>query len=831
MTEKDSSGTTRVGLVVVSHSRKLAEGVVELAREMAGPDVRLVGVGGLALPGSPLGTDPEAIRQAIEKVYSADGVLVLLDLGSALLSAELAVELLPEEWRPHVRLADAPLVEGAVAAAVQARLGSPLERVAAEARQALSPKLEHLRSEESGGALGRSAASEKAAGSWVRLVVRNPHGLHARPAARLVQVASQFRARVTVTNLTAGRGPADARSLSALATLDVRRGGEIQVAADGPDADAALAAIREVVEAADEVSGDDSRGGPPAVAAGSLETLTPLRGLTVAPGVGIGKVRVERPARTGVAEMPMDEPEVEWEKLSNALANVRADVAAQRDRLRVNGDLTGAQIFEAHLALLADPVLVDTAHQAITSQSISAAVAWQSAIDRVVKRFQGVADRYLAERASDVVDLGQQVLADLGPTKSPVPRVEEPALLIVPELLPSLVSRLDPVNLRGLGAAFGGPTAHGAILARSLGVPVVVGLGSAILDLPDGTPAILDADKGILLTHPDSATLARYAGQTKVEAEIRETGPVHTLDGRRVHLAANVGSLADARVALRNGAEGIGLFRTEFLFLDRTTPPSEDEQCAAYRAIAEVMAGRPVVIRTLDAGGDKPLPYLSLQPEANPFLGQRGIRLCLAQPALFASQLRAIARVAEEFPVKVMFPMVATLAEWREARAQLDKLVADMRVAGLRTPDRLEAGIMVEVPATALRIADFAAEVDFFSIGTNDLGQYLYAADRGNAKVAALGDGHQPAMLGLIGDVVRAAHLAGKPVTVCGEMASDPSLVPILIGLGVDELSVSPVSIPSVERAIRQTNFAEAAGLAQAAQRFTGANELRAWLG
>ena len=830
MAEQQSPVAQRVSLVIISHSRKLADGVVELAREMAGPEVRLVGVGGLSLPDSPLGTDPEAIRQAIEKVYSADGVLLLLDLGSALLSAELAVELLPEEWRSHIRLADAPLVEGAVAAAVQARLGSSLNRVAAEARRALMPKLERLGSVGVVEEVVQPTASIEPADSTVQLVVRNPHGLHARPAARLVQAASQFQSRVTVTNLTGGRGPADARSLSALATLDVRQGQEVQVTANGPDADAALAAIRALVEA-DEASRDDLPGGREIAMAEPLGTTSPMRGLIVAPGTSIGTVKVLRPTRRDAATIVTDQPEGEWDKLSCALDRVRADVAARRDRLRLLGDLAGAEIAEAHLALLDDPALVDAAHQAISRQGISAAAAWQGAVDSVVKRFQGLEDRYLAERASDVVDLGQQVLAILECAESALPRVEGGAILLVPELLPSLVSGLDQAAVLGLAAAFGGPTSHGAILARSLGVPVVVGLGAAMLDVPDGTPAILDADRGILLTEPDSETVAHYAGQAKEKAETRESGPFHTLDGRRIFLAANVGSLADSRAALRNGAEGIGLVRTEFLFLDRPTPPSENEQYAAYRAIAESMLGRPVVIRTLDAGGDKPLPYLQLQPETNPFLGVRGIRLCLAQPDLFSTQLRAIVRVAAEFPVRVMFPLIATLAEWREARAQLATSIAAVGAAGFRTLDHLEAGIMVEVPATALRIGDFAAEVDFFSIGTNDLGQYLFAADRGNASVAALGDGHQPALLELIGDVVRAAHLAGKPVTVCGELASDLSLVPILIGLGVDELSVSPVSIPNVERAIRTTNFAEAVGFARSALSFTSADALRAWLG
>ncbi|HLH74140.1 MAG TPA: phosphoenolpyruvate--protein phosphotransferase [Chloroflexota bacterium] len=846
MADVGSERETCVGLVVVSHSAKLAEGVTELAQQMAGPGVRLAAAGGLALPGSPLGTDAELIRQAIESVYSAAGVLVLLDLGSALLSAELAVEQLPEAWRSRIVLSEAPLVEGAVAAAVQARLGSPLEQVAAEARVALVPKHKHLRSE-GNPTMPTSLPERVAAMEQARLLVRNRHGLHVRPAARLVQTAGQFKARVQVTNLTTGRGPADARSLIALTTLDVGQGQEILVTADGSGATAALAAIREIVEAAEEepnpllcsgqpltlpVHGEGIQVPPSTRGLQGEPSSATFTGLMVAEGVAIGSVLVGRSVTPGGAMIPADDPSAEWTKLTAALAKTRTDVQRRRDMLRASGDQEGAAVFDAYRIMLEDPLLVDAARHMIAQQSLSAEIAWQKAIDVVVERFRSLGDGYLAERASDVADLGQQVLGHLGKSVVSLPQLDQPAILVVPEIMPSLVSQLDPANLLGLAAAFGGPTAHGAILARSLGVPVVVGLGAAVLDLPDGTLAILDATNAAFLTSPDSVTLARYASPPKAPAVVKSVvaGPVQTYDGRRISLLANVSSLANARAAAAAGAEGVGLLRTEFLFLDRPTSPSEDEQYLAYRAIAEALGGRPVVIRTLDAGGDKPLPYLHLASEANPFLGQRGIRLCLAQPTFFKTQLRAIARVAAEFPVQVMFPMVATLAEWRAAREQLNQVVEELGDGRGPVPRRLETGIMVEVPAAALRIADFAAEVDFFSIGTNDLSQYVFAADRGNLSVAPLADSLQPALLTLISEVVRIAHVAGKRVAVCGEMATDPLNAPLLIGLGVDELSVNPIALPAVAEVIRATAAGDAVNLARAAQNLTSADEVRALL-
>ena len=367
----------------------------------------------------------------------------------------------------------------------------------------------------------------------------------------------------------------------------------------------------------------------------------------------------------------------------------------------------------------------------------------------------------------------------------------------------------------GIATVAGGATSHSAILARSLGIPAVAGLGRSILEIEEGTPLVLDGSSGQLWITPDDGLIASYRSRSEREKREKQgmlaasVNPAHTLDGRHIEIAANVGGTADARAAVKAGAEAAGLFRTEMLFLDRHTAPSEEEQVLVYQATAEAMDKRTLIIRTLDAGGDKPIPYLNIGKEENPFLGYRAIRLCLDRPDLFKTQLRAIVRVAAHHPIKIMFPMIATISEYRQAVALLTEASNEVRARGIAVSERIETGIMVEVPSTAVMAAQFAAEVDFFSIGTNDLTQYTLAAERGNPRLANLADALHPAVLKLIHNVVEAAHAHGKWVGVCGEAGGDPAAVPILVGLGVDELSMSAPAIPRAKQIIRQLNYAE----------------------
>ncbi len=827
-----------VGLVIVSHSAKLAEGVAELARGMAGSDVPLAATGGLDLPDRPLGTDVNLVQQAIEQVYSDDGVLVLMDLGSAVLSAEMALDAIPPERRARIMLCEAPLVEGALAAAVQARLGSALEQVALEARQALVAKAAHLGapvptpppfSAEEGAGTGRE----------LRILVRNRLGLHARPAARFVQTAGRFQATIAMRNLTNARGPVSARSINAVTTLDVRQGHEIQLIATGPDAEAALAALQSLAGAN---FGDEDGEGWQAIDEGRTGVDTTriapaggssLQGLPASPGIVIGPARFLRPFVPDIPAYSIADPQSEWETLLAALQKTRSQIRATHDTVARRADRYTAAIFEAHLLFLDDDALRDPARRAIFDERLNAAAAWQHATDRVAAEYRALSDEYLRARAADVIDVGRQVVANLTNVVASAPIIAEAGIVIASDLTASDTVRLDPALALGICTALGGPTSHSAILARNFGIPAVVGLGEHILGVAEGDALIVDGNTGQVYLHPGPELAAEYTRRAEaaraawVTAHAASAAPAITQDGRRIEVAANIGSPDDARAAANAGAEGVGLFRTEFLFLERPTAPGEDEQYTAYRAAAQALGNRPLIIRTLDVGGDKPLPYLDLGAEANPFLGWRAIRVCLARPDFFKAQLRALVRLAAEFPVKVMFPMIATLAEWRAARALLAEARAEVRERGQAAPERIETGIMVEIPSAALRAAQFAAEVDFFSIGTNDLTQYTLAAERGNARVAALADAFHPAVLQLIQTVVDAAHEQGKWVGVCGEMAGEPLAVPLLVGLGVDELSMNAPAIPQVKQIIRSLNSAQARELAQTALRQETAEDVR----
>jgi len=805
-----------VGIVLVSHSWRLAEGAAELAREMGGPDVKLETAGGLDLPDHPIGTDAVLVLGAIERAWSEDGVVVLMDLGSAVLSAEMALEMLPEDRRAKVLLCEAPFIEGSVAAAVTAKLGAPPEQVAAEARGALAAKIAHLGGEEP--ATGVEAAPAFATGEahTLRLTVANPHGLHARPAARFVQVASAFDADVRVANASAGRGPVTARSLNAVATLGVGQGDEIEVLAAGPEAERALAAIRDLAERDfDEAVAEE--------APAQVATLAPgapagtLAGVPTSPGIALGPARRFHPPTLEAPDAGADDPEADLRALDAALAATEADIDAQRAAVAGRAGEYQAAIFDAHRLFLRDEMLLEPVRRAIREDRRAAPGAWSAAVRTMAAEWEGLEDEYLRARAADLRSVGLQVLAHLLGVPPPRPTLEAEGILVAPDLTPADTAGLDPALALGIATAFGGPTSHAAILARSLGIPAVVGLGEVALTLREGTELAIDGDAGLLYVEPPSEVAAelderrRVVEETDRAARKEARAPAVTGDGTTIEVAANIGSPEEVPAAVEAGCDGVGLFRTEFLFMERGTMPDEDEQEAAYRRAAEALGGRPMVVRTLDVGADKPLPYIAQPAEANPFLGVRGLRLGLERPELLHAQLRAILRVAADHPVRVMFPMVATLEEVRSAREAVRAAAAGL---GRDVLEGFQVGIMIEVPAAALTASVLAPEVDFFSVGTNDLTQYTLAADRGNEHVAALSDALHPAVLRLIGAACEAAERHGRWVGVCGELAGDPLAAPVLVGLGVHELSMSAPAIPAVKRAVRAIHLERAAELA-----------------
>jgi phosphoenolpyruvate-protein phosphotransferase/dihydroxyacetone kinase phosphotransfer subunit len=816
-----------VGIVVVAHSRALATAAVALAAEMLhGGDVRIEIAAGL--DETTFGTDATRIHDAVVAADSGDGVVVLMDLGSAVLSAELALELLAPSLRERVVLSPAPLVEGLVVAAVSAASGAGRDQVAAEARDALLAKREHLGEpppETPPAAAAAPADADAVTGSFT---VTSPHGLHARPAARLVRIVEELHADVWLRNATRGSEWVPAGSLSRVAALGARPGHRIEVRATGPQA---LAAIMHLAAFAARAFDDPAFVSAPSVARPPQLTAGPP--LPASPGIGIGPARhLDGAPPPMIEETAAAEPDRERERLADAVAAVRQEVEATRARVAREVGPGEAEIFDAHLALLDDPELRRDTLDRIRTGS-SAPAAWSAAAGAVAAALDSLADPYLTARAADVRAVGNQVLRQLlGASAEPAPLTGPPGVVIAPDLTPAQAALLDPAAVTGLVLAFGSPTAHSAILARARGIPLVVAAGAGVLQIPAGTTVAVDGDSGELVVDPDDDALAAFrtradeAARRTSAALTRASSPASTRDGVPVIVGANVGSVEDARLAAASGADVAGLVRTEFLFLGRESPPDAGEQAAAYRELAQALNGRRLVLRTLDVGGDKPLPYLPAPVEANPFLGVRGIRLSLALPELLTEQLVAMVEVAHETQVSVMFPMVTAVDEVVRARRLLAGAVTRV---GRGEPPGLQVGIMVEVPAVALTAAAFAPLVDFVSIGTNDLTQYALAVERGNQALARLGDPLNPGVLHLVAAACRGA--GGTPVAVCGEVAADERAAAVLVGLGVRELSVAPPAVPGVKDAIRRVSAAGAQSLAARALTATSADDVRALLG
>jgi multiphosphoryl transfer protein len=832
--------STLVGIVVVSHSRVLADAAVALAREMAPGELAIEVAAGL--DDGAFGTDAVAIAAAIGAADSGAGVVVLMDLGSAVLSAELALDLLDDpDARDRVLLCPAPLVEGLVVAAVTAAGGAIRQEVAAEAARALGGKQAQLgvASDTSGAGGAASAGSAEPSGAvplappadapelTAEFTVANAHGLHARPAARLAALARGLDgAEVRVRNVTTGSALVRAASLAGLTALGALAGHRIEVSATGPGAAAAVEAVlglaaRHFDEPLAPVPAPAPKSAPRALAGGPL---------AASPGIGIGPKRTAEPPTPVVPDEPAADPAVERERLDAALPAVAGEIRAGRDATARELGPAEAAIFDAHLLLLDDPGLLADARAGIAAGA-SAPRAWSDAAERAAAALDALPDPYLAARAADVRAVATQVLRVLV-GESTLVTVDEggpAAVLVATDLTPAQAAALDPGRVAGVVLAAGSPTAHSAILLRARGVPAVVAAGAAVLDVPDGAPIALDGATGELAVDPAPDVLAAFRDRAAARAEReaaarqRAAGPAVTRDGVTVLVGANVGSPADAADAAASGADLVGLLRTEFLFLGRTAAPDVDEQVAAYREIAAALGGRRITLRTLDVGGDKPLPYLPLPAEANPFLGLRGIRLAAEHPALLADQLLAAVRVAHETPVSLMFPMVAALDELVAARRALDAAIA---ADGRGTPSGLQVGIMVEVPATALKAAAFVPHVDFFSIGTNDLTQYALAAERGNPAVAGLADPLDPGVLRLVDAVCRAAGERAL-VAVCGEAAADPLAAELLVGLGVRELSTAPPAVPGTKQTVRELDTTHAAHRAAAALDADGAATVR----
>ena len=545
-----------------------------------------------------------------------------------------------------------------------------------------------------------------------------------------------------------------------------------------------------------------------------------LAGVPLSPGTAAGPARRLRRRAAPAPGRTATDPAAEWSALERALAATTADVRRAAAVVGARAAAKDAAIFDAHLLLLEDDALLVPTRTGVYERRETAARAWADAVSAAAQTWDELEDPYQRARAADLRDVGDQVLVHLAGAGESAVVAQAGDVVVAPDLAPADVAALASAAVAGVALAHGGPASHAAILARALALPAVAGAGAGLLAVPDGSPLLVDGDAGTVTVAPPAAAVAAAArrrdleSRAAAEARAAASAPAVTRDGVTVRVEANIAGPQDAAAAVTAGADGVGLLRTEYLFLEAAAMPGEDEQAAAYSAVAEALGGRPLTVRTLDAGADKPLAFLAPSPEANPCLGVRGLRLSLARPEQLRTQLRAVLRAAAGHDLRVMFPMVATVDELRRAREVLDEARASLRDEGVATPAELEVGVMLEVPSAALIADKLAPWAAFFSVGTNDLTQYTLAAERGNAAVAALSDPLHPAVLRLIRLTAEAAAAAGRRVAVCGEVAGDRLAVPLLIGLGVTELSMNAVAIPAAKQAVRATDAARAADLA-----------------
>ncbi|MDO5083403.1 MAG: phosphoenolpyruvate--protein phosphotransferase [Arachnia propionica] len=662
------------------------------------------------------------------------------------------------------------------------------------------------------------------------VVVPCATGLHARPAAVLADKARSFSSQV---RLHRGDREVNAKSVTAVMTLDVGHGDRVRLSAWGPDAEAAVATLTAAIRdgLGETVVATGTGTAPEAVPTPEPDPEPDLlRGVGASPGLAVGIAVPLTAPDIPVTDVPSGPPEQEWDAFQAALERARRQLAELETATAAKVGIYQADIFGAQRQILDDPELTEPVEAAVRSGAAAGPV-WKDTYQQHADALSAMANPLLAARGSDIRDVGLRVLAELTGTIPARAELPAGAVLVSRDLTASDTAVLDAERVAAIVLTEGGATSHSSILAQSLGIPAVVGCDPRVLDLAEGSELVVDGDDGTVRIDVPAEELAEVRSRLERDAERRRRNlaaahqPAVTRDGHRVEVVCNIGSLDDVRRGMAEGAEGVGLLRSEFVFMNRVTAPTEQEQAELYRSVADLVGeGNRLIIRTLDVGGDKPLPYLPMAAEDNPFLGQRGIRVGLEhQEKVLRPQLRAILQAARtsHAAIHVMFPMISTLAEFRGAKAILEE--ERVRLDAPAVP----VGIMVEVPAVAMMAEQFAREVDFFSIGTNDLTQYTMAMDRGHPKLAPRVDALNPGVLALIRSTVQGAHAHGTWVGVCGALASDPRAAAILLGLGVDELSAVISAVADVKAAVRDLDLTRATELAERAVRSEDASAVR----
>ncbi|MDD2922773.1 MAG: phosphoenolpyruvate--protein phosphotransferase [Anaerolineales bacterium] len=656
-------------------------------------------------------------------------------------------------------------------------------------------------------------------------VIINPTGLHARPATELVTIAKKYQAQVRIRN---GEVIVDAKSLVNILKLGASKGVNVRVSASGADEDAALAEIKLGIESG---LGEQEESAAPILDRDKLTWLpispASAEGVPASDGIVVGPI-CQHHHKEITMEDSSANPATGKKQFKNALEAAHKELTKLYGEVKTRLGSSQASIFLVHAEFLQDAELIQDT-EALIAQKHSAAWSWQQNIQTRIDQLKKVDDPVLAARAMDLSDVGQRVLRHILGVEDESPAMTHvPSILIADDLTPSDTANLDPDLILGFITAKGGPTSHTAIIARAMGIPAIVAAGELVLEIPNNSKGILDGFNGKLYLDPAEEEIASAQKlheevERQLNADFSERlAPANTTDGYNVEVYANVNRVADAVKAIEYGAEGVGLMRTEFLFLESGKTPTEDEQYEVYRDMAKALNGAPLTIRTLDIGGDKQVPHLNLPKEDNSFLGIRGIRLCFARPDLFLPQIRAIYRAAKEANIRVMFPMISTIEDIEQALQVMEKIRAELDAP------KIEIGIMVEVPSAAILADQFAKLVDFFSIGTNDLTQYTLAMDRVHPQLAKQADALNPAVLRMVDITVKAASKEGKWVAVCGGAASDTKGASILAGLGVKELSVTVPTIPTIKAHLRKTSLADLQSLAQTALQCRTAAEVRA---
>jgi len=547
-----------------------------------------------------------------------------------------------------------------------------------------------------------------------------------------------------------------------------------------------------------------------------------LQGIAASDGIAIAKVYTLTEPDLTVTKVTVEDSEKEVSRLDDALAASIKDVELIKETALKNLGEEEAQVFDAHLMVLSDPELIGQVKDSITSNKVNAESALKEVTDMFISIFAGMEDNpYMQERAADIRDVSKRILAHLLGVKIPSPAtIKDEVIIVAADLTPSDTAQLNRQYVKAFVTDIGGRTSHSAIMARSLEIPAIVGTKEVTSIAKDGDIIIVDGLAGDVFLNPSEEVIAEYRAKAEAfaaqqaEWEKLKDSKTYTKDGHQVELAANIGTPKDLEGVVNNGAEGVGLYRTEFLYMDSHEMPTEEEQFEAYKAVLEGMNGKPVVVRTMDIGGDKELPYLPLPHEMNPFLGYRAIRISLNEPEMFRTQLRALLRASVYGKLRIMFPMIATLNDFRGAKALLEEEKAKLIAEGVAVSDDIQVGIMIEIPAAAVLAHQFAKEVDFFSIGTNDLIQYTMAADRMNERVSYLYQPYNPSILTLIKHVIDSAHKEGKWAGMCGEMAGDQTAVPLLVGLGLDEFSMSASSVLKTRSLISKLTLGDMQALA-----------------